>query len=248
MDQVPLAFASSHDRTLTSIAEECAIAEPESGDTKRMGTLQVTICAEPSQQLVKLELIFRGMGIQLTDEEMAHYDSLTNIRIRWQTNAWADEGICIQYLTDFRRDTIELGEVLLGMDRHTAQSTMLCQCFMEKFGIVQAYTPPNCTDVVSPVDHHVGAALKGKIYDMYEEQYEKEWVRFNAKPGDGGLEARHKRMMVATWSSKAWDDLCKNHHHLIRKAFVSTGFLLAKDGSENHLVSLGRDFKGKYDF
>ena len=243
-----MSFASSLIRTLNPKGSEVTIAEREGGDSKRSATLQVTICADPRGQVVKLEIYFRGMGLQLTEEELDHYDSLTNIRVRFQPTAWADEDICLEYLQDFRADTIHLGEVLLGMDRHSAQSTFLCEGFMERYGIVPAYTPANCTDVVSPVDHHVGAGIKRKMYAMYEAAFDSDPDKFTSPAGEGGLTAKDKRMLMATWASKSWESLCTDNQHLIRQAFVSTGFLLAKDGSENHLVNFGMDYQGKYNF
>jgi hypothetical protein len=39
-------------------------------------------------------------------------------------------------------------------------------------------------------------------------------------------------------ASEAWTELTETEHHLLRSAFVQTGFLVAKDGSENHLIEL----------
>ena len=80
-------------------------------------------------------------------------------------NAWADERIMLDWLEDFRQTTLDnnVGEVLLGMDNHKAQITMTFRHVMDCLHVVPAYTPPNCTDCVSPVDRHVGQTLKTKI-------------------------------------------------------------------------------------
>jgi hypothetical protein len=132
----------------------------EHGDGKRFCTLQITICADPTQQNVKLEIIFTTAGERLSDEERQCYANLPNVVIRFQDSAWADERISMQYLETFRQATIDQGEVLLGMDNHGAQSTPLCREFMAQMGIVPAYTPANCTDCVSPVDKNVAETLK----------------------------------------------------------------------------------------
>ena len=48
-------------------------------------------------------------------EEIKFYASLPNVNVRFQPKAWADEGICIEYITDFREKTADLGlgEVLI---------------------------------------------------------------------------------------------------------------------------------------
>ena len=44
-------------------------------------------------------------------------------------------------------------------------------------------------------------------------------------------------MKMATWAAAAWQVL-KQRSAFLRSAFVSTGWLLAKDGSENALVEV----------
>jgi hypothetical protein len=42
---------------------------------------------------------------------------------------------------------------------------------------------------------------------------------------------------MAQWTAAAWLTISEKHNFL-RQAFVSTGFLLAKDGSENGLAKV----------
>jgi hypothetical protein len=57
-------------------------------------------------------------------------------------------------------------------------------------------------------------------------------------------------MLIATWTSVAWAELCDigKANSLIRSAFVDTGFLVAKDGSENGLIKLQGWTGPPYDF
>ena len=205
----------------------------EFGSDKRFCTLQITICAEPSQQNVKLELIFNLGGERRSEEERSCYDSLQNVVVRFQENAWADERVAMQYLETFRESTLHQGEVLLGMDNHGAQSTALCREFMAHMGIVPAYTPANCTDCVSPVDKNVAETLKKLIRKKYSSEFALHRDEWNV-----GLPESEKRQKVALWASEAWTEFCRDHQDCIKSAFVKTGFLLAKDGSENSKVCL----------
>ena len=147
MDQVPLSFVPTTKKSFNSKGSRCVIAEPCNTDNKRFCTLQVTICADPTANPVKLEIIFRGKGLRLSEEEKAAYAALPNITVRWHDKAWANESIILDYLVDFREATMHLGEVLLGMDNHGPQRTPACETFiMELFRIVAAFTPANCTD------------------------------------------------------------------------------------------------------
>jgi len=167
-------------------------------------------------------------------DELAHYANIPNIRVRFQKKAWADEGVILDYMHDFREDTEGLGEVILGMDRHGSQKTPLVREFMSWVGIFPLYTPPECTDVVSPCDHHIGRHLQVLLAERYEEAYDANQMAWDMN----GIETPEKRMLFATWASEAWTDLCTNNKHLIHNAFVETGFLLARDGSENELIKL----------
>ena len=171
MDQVPIEFTGTCRTTYNRIGDRsgCRLGDPSQSDAgKRFCTIQMTIRAG-GPQIVPIELIFRRKdSVGLSDAEMAHYASLPNVRVRFQSKAWADEGVVLDYLNDFRKDTKHLGEVMLGMDNHGSQQTPLCRAFMEYLRIVPVYTPANCTDVVSPCDHHVGRDLQVKLVEQYQ--------------------------------------------------------------------------------
>ena len=101
-----------------------------------------------------------------------------------QKKAWADEAVMLRWLDLFSADTASLGpeELLIGMDNH-GPDAFPCECrpsihlasfpfcfvgaqqtqaFKAKLRAANngGYTPPECTDLVSPCDHHVGAFFK----------------------------------------------------------------------------------------
>jgi hypothetical protein len=73
--------------------------------------------------------------------------------------------------------------------------------------------------------------LRAVLYSSYElERNLKVWE-------DGELTACERRIFIVNWVASAWGAL-KANAEFIRSSFVSTGWLLAKDGSENWMVSL----------
>jgi hypothetical protein len=205
---------------------------------KRVATLQLYIRAS-GEQNVPPELIFRGKGVQLTEPELRFYDSLQGkVRVYFQPKAWADEEVMLQSLEHFLADTRDSrangGEVLLGMDQHAAQQTTKYRARAHECGVFLAYTPGDCTDVVAPVDHHVGAAMKSIINLFFHEEMSLCYDRWM----DEGVGAAEVRMLLASWVAQAWD-IVKCKADFLRSAFVSTGFLLAKDGSEDHKINIG---------
>ena len=252
MDQTPISFSGGSRSALCPKGHAPAISSRGgSADCKRMCTLQLSICAEPSLTgLIKLTILFRGKGARLSQVERDCYANLPNVTVRFQKKAWADEPVMMNWLVEFRQAlaTAGYGEVLLGMDNHGSQQTPWCRTFMDTFGIVPAFTPANCTDCVSPVDHHVAVTLKNKIFALKSEYEDKRAEEDEHFDWDECLCAADKRMLMAQWASKAWEDICLNHHHLLLAAFVKTGFLLAKDGSQNGQVELEKGGLGNYTF
>ena len=81
----------------------------------------------------------------------------------------------------------------------------------------------------------------GKSYRDAVEHNPEIWIASNAEeeledPTCKGAKAR--RMLMATWLSEAWTSLTTNHSHMIDAAFIKTGFKVAKDGSEDHLIDI----------
>ena len=253
VDQVPLPFASHSGKTLNPRgAKSCRIAGANtSGLEKRQATLQLWICAEAGRQYVKPSIIFRGSRGPRSKlpwaDEKAHYDGLTNIRVTFQACAWADGRFCEEEIfkvaADIRAAGVE-GEVMIGMDNHSAQRTPAMLALYTKLGLVPVFTSANCTDCISPVDHHIGRYIQqhmGRSYGNAIENNPEIWIASNV---DEELEdptcrgAKARRMLMATWLSEAWTDLTTNHSHMIDAAFIKTGFKVAKDGSEDHLIEI----------
>ena len=232
-DQIPLPFCFGGLRSKNPRGKQCRIAQPGDGLDKRQATVHLTIRAE-GEQIVKPVIVFRGFGVQIPDTELVQYPD--NIAVWWQPRAWVDGVTFRGLLEDFAESTAalreEFGEVMLGMDRLGAQVNPENQNALNELNVYQVLTPANCTDVTAPVDHHIGAALKTKIRLMYEH-----WIEGWEAAGEPKLSAGDRRLLLAQWVSVAWESLCRDKY-LIRQSFVQTGFLVARDGSENHLIKM----------
>ena len=120
-------------------------------------------------------------------------------------------------------------EVLLGLDGLKAQNN---QPFWDQAalnGIVLFYTPPDCTDVLAPCDHHVFVQLKNLIkisYQRMSEEFRRVWSEENDE-----LCAGNKRRMIAQWVSDAWSTMCdgSTSQAFFKSAFTSTGYLMKLD-------------------
>lgn len=251
MDQIPLQFSRDTGRTMNPVGSHCKWL-PSVGDDKRFCSLQLCIRAG-GEQVVRPWLLFRGQGCNVTEEEEAYYRSLPHVRCEFQENAWADQRVSLQWLEEFRESTVDLGEVMLGLDRHAPQQTMGCRTFMEIFDIKPVFTPADCTDVVSPCDKNVGNHFQRRMGEKYHAYMKANSGGDPSNPLQIGVPK--KRMLMAGWMSEVWEDLISGLDSttvksIVTPAFVKTGFLLAKDGSENSLVSMDGWIgePGSYDF
>ncbi len=116
---------------------------------------------------------------------------------------------------------------------------------MQAMDILPVYTPSQCTDVVSPVDRHMAQNIKQRIKGFFDDAYEADVDKW-----DEGLSSGEKRMLVASWASRAWSEFCAEMASQIRESFVKTGYLVAKDGSEMELIQMQgwKSEWGIYDF
>ena len=238
-DQIPLPFVLHSDRTLNQVGEPVFIFQPNgSGLDKRQATIQLCIRAE-GDQCVRIALIFRGEGKRLKSEEKATYRALSDLlQVYFQPKAWADEAVMLPWLDQFIQETAHLPyERMLGMDRHGPQQTTRFKQKMDNAQVQGVYTPADCTDMVAPCDHHVGARLKHIVSAFYHAELEEHRDDWCNPPTQGGLKAWQRRVKMATWVACAWSIL-KEDSQFLRSAFVSTGFLIARDGSEDHLIKL----------
>ena len=72
---------------------------------------------------------------------------------------------------------------MLGMDGLSSYFTPAMQDRFKDANIVPVYTPANCTDVVAPVDHHIGGRLKTIMAEFYAAELEvngEQWQRSGA--------------------------------------------------------------------
>jgi hypothetical protein len=124
-------------------------------------------------------------------EEEALYATLRNIRVAFQNKAWADGEFCEAELLKVAEDLAAAGildEVLIGMDNHSAQRTAAMLAFYEALQMVVVFTAANCTDCISPVDHHVGRFIQTHMGRSYQAAVERDPHIWRADSEDQEIE------------------------------------------------------------
>ena len=208
------------------------------GLDKRQATLMP--CIRPSgEQFVPVTLTFRGLGASISYEElMMMVENDATVNVLFQPYAWADSFVMLEWLKkcfvpSLRKAGIT-GPVMLGMDRHGAQISPVFRAACSEHDIYQVYTPEGTTDITAPVDRHVGCHIKRGMQREWKKELEKNYTLWTA--GDAtivGKAASYRRMLMIAWCSDAWADT-RTKTLLLLHAFLRTGFLSKKDGSDKH--------------
>jgi len=98
--------------------------------------------------------------------------------------------------------------------------------------IFMAFGPAECTDVVAPVDAHVGVHVKNLVGEMYHEHMDSE-------ERDKEFTDSERRVHLMQWSKAAWLYTKTHNQRLLREAFIKTGYFpLAADHSEDRMVKI----------
>jgi hypothetical protein len=220
VDQVPLPFASTDQRTLEFLGtKRCWIKQLGSGLDKRQCTLQLLI--RPMGKQPKPCLIFRGPKVptrahlrraRAAEEEEYQKEGLGDVLVLWQPKAWADFDTCLEWtekgLGEFVKSQDELKALPEGKSCLLLVDNLVGQV---KQGFVEAaelngksavmFGPPNATHLWQPVDHHIGARYKKKMGELYDDWMAKDG-RFLKK-----ISTPQRRIMLVKWAGQVYREL-----------------------------------------
>jgi hypothetical protein len=198
------------------------------------------------EQIVPPVLIVRGTGQRVSDAELEHYASLKHVIVYFQERAWADGAFILWYFEDvfvpaLRRNGL-LDDQIVFLDNLGAHKVHYVKKFMMENNLLPMYLPANMTSVCQPVDRHIGENLKKKMkarYQIDKKTNEAIWRAYNGRYGpNDALNARNRRMLMATWLDESWDDMRSQSDFL--GAFLHTGCLMKRDGT-NFIKLVGHD-------
>ena len=103
-------------------------------------------------------------------------------------------------------------------------------------GILPFPIPPGLTDLLQPVDNHVGARTKAIIAALYKVEVEVNFQEWRGYQSNGSLSAGMRRRHMARWLALAWEWL-KANPYIIHQSFVHT--VLVKLDGTHELVYRG---------
>ena len=229
VDQSPIVLQESSNTTLEfEGATTVRVSTKESGD-KRYATLQIVVrlCNGVPQPLITV--IFRGQGKRISAEERNGYDK--RVTVLFQPKAWVNEEIFLDWIDAFAAFKGD-SKVLLFMDNLSAQQTDPVRNKLASKGIKAWYLPPNCTDIVQPVDRNLAQQVKMELKRMLETRLADDETFANAWLGvkDGVYPAWRCRVLLTELVGAAWESVCKTRD--FERLGFETGCLMVKAGLE----------------
>jgi hypothetical protein len=221
-DHIPMPFCINLKRSFNSKNSPCWIAVlGASGLDKRQCTVHPCIRGS-GEQLMPPFIIFRGL-CNITTDEQNKLNALKNIKWAFQKKAWADTRYSRMWLRTFAKVLKDnnLSDQLLFLDDLSCQSVESFRTLCVESDVIPFPVPPGLTDLLQPVDHHVGAQLKRIMNGFYKIELELNYDDWRNYKRNKSLDAMHRRVLMATWLDAAWGHL-KDHPKVLEDSFTHT--------------------------
>lgn len=224
---VPRAEKSNH---------KVRVSTPDSGLEKRQCPFQVSF--SPVQDKLRIEIIFRGTGKRISEDEKAAYHE--GVDVYWQTNAWADTNVSVQWVKRTLAPAIQdFDEFILFCDNHEAQTSTQFKEEVRKLGGIVCYGVPNARDLWQPVDGGYGQLLKKLVATEQQKWLEcDENIDKWSGNSEVKLDSKERRTLITHWVGEAFKRLqssdCDKSSY---RCFERTGCLITADGSDDGLIN-----------
>jgi hypothetical protein len=272
VDQHPLPFASNDPCTLEFVGTQRVwIRQPGSGLDKRQATLQLLVRALGRQP--KPCLLFKGAPVpgeqwrkHVRAAEMLQYDK--DVVVLWQAKAWADSATCVVWakgpFADFVRESLAGGESLVLADNLGAQIKDEFTAAMSEGRATMRLGPAGATHVWQPCDHHLGREYGRRMGIYYDAWMAAEYDKI----ADGKVSTEQRRILLTKWCGQAYRELEEEREakegpwlaamldpptwpepwpepSRFFKAFLRTGCLVTRDGSQDEEIRPHQEIKGE---
>ncbi len=255
MDQSPVNLSPTMGDTYERKGVDVVGITEKSSSDHRYATLTILLRLEDGVEQPFPSIIFKGTGKRISDEERAAY--APDVFVQFQAKAWTDsvtlEAWQNKFISFLKEDAHD-GQVnaILFLDNLRAQTL---DGFEKKFatsGVKCWYFPPNCTDIIQPVDRHVAVHIKklmGKGLErrlVEDRTFARDWLGAQ----DGTYPAWKCRVLMTKLLSEAWKEFCSKKS--FRELGLQTGCVMPKKGVDRASLSLAPikidGLNGVYDF
>ena len=233
MDQSPLFLDSTSNVTYEQRSAVTVGIAKRKGSDQRFATL--TICvrlAGKPDNLVKqpfISIIFKGTGQRISAQEREAY--APGVFVDFQPKAWTDSETLQRWsdqFIDWTRMNCDGNRKLLFLDNLKAQTLGEFRDRLGNGNVKVWLLPPNCTDLIQPVDRHLAQHLKTRIRQLLEDKlasdgaFHERWLG----KGDADLRAKDVRILMTHLVAEAWKQICRDRD--FAELGLSTGCVMVR--------------------
>lgn len=237
IDQSPVCLSESSNRTYARAGQQVIGISQKGSSDKRMAT--ITICVrlagDKDNRIPQpfISIIFKGTGKRITAREREAW--CPGVHVQFSAKAWTTAETIKEWADAFidwvKKDTHKKpGEPVLFMDNLGVQTDPAFRKHLMSGGVKPWYFPPNCTDMIQPVDRHLAVQVKkemGRLLDdklLEDEQFAEEYLGL----ADGTYPQWKCRVLLTHLLSKAWGNVCGKRD--FGKLGLETGCVMPKAG------------------
>lgn len=245
MDETPLPFEFLDGQTYADKGSHTVqVRSTRSGWDKRQATIILCIFSDGSTR-VKPLILFKGVekltrptDLARRKAEYARYDP--RVAVLFNPNAYANETILVNWITDMLVPALPTGPRLLALDVAKFHKTNAVLDTLRSHDIIPAMIPPGCTGLVQPLNVAVNKPLKDLLQELVEDSLE----CYERKSGEDLRESgkssavEERRVLVQHCLASAWETFCTNKRELIISSFRKVGLALPIDGSCDEELSI----------
>ena len=250
-DQVPIALSSSYSTTIDDTNNDVIWDSTyDSKDVKRFCSLNLTIpmsVEEDLSNLVRPHLVFKGtkfvMGENWTkkDADGNQEKDLQDKRVdvSFQANAWVDTETNLYGLSKANVVFEKYAQAVQFEDNLSSHKTPAVLAYQRTTNCSQRLYPPDLTQVLQPIDRHIGIQYKTAVYKAIRSK-SFELVRESKDSKSPHLSAMEKRILITKAVAEKHELLAKSG--AFRRAFIATGTQITNQSAEKEVKLQGLEY------
>ena len=231
-DQVPMALADSYSSTIDEKNRDVIWdATFDSADVKRFCSLNLTIpmSAEADlSNLIRPHIVFKATRFVRGEDQSKRDKNGTlerdlwdkRVNVSFQENEWVDAKTNLYGLTKAKEFFDKWDKSVQFEDNLTSHTTPAVNDFQQSLTCVRILCPPDLTQVLQPIDRHVGIQYKTDVYKAVRSHAMK--ILRNGK----GFESTRmtplaKRVLITKSVADTHERLAKSNSFV--RSFIATG-------------------------
>ena len=239
-DQIPLNFEHDSNKSYNEKGKSCWIRKLNSGKSKRFCSLQLTLRAS-GEQLMPPVVLFKGQGPQKNRDgtfqkghkkQKDELDAVEGVIWYFNPTGYANGESTRYHLRQFKGHVTKYApsilEHMMLLDSLGSHKTHDSLEFASRLDIQSIFLPGGCTDLVQPVDKHIGAWFKQQLKQIWKKFFIDQFIKDpNFKVSD-----HQKRVLILQWVSEIWKKLKGSEYEgFIKETFEQPGILIKLDGT-----------------